>query len=149
MAALSLIVFCGILFSVVVSHDYVVVGALLIVMGIIMYFGRLFSHHLIASIGTISADTVDVRPCRVLGFQLPGPIGSFSIQQFSAVRVEHVFGGPNENTPLLEFGRVTLIGKKGTPDIPVARVDFPLAQSLGKSLCVEFGILYEEKLRPY
>jgi len=74
----------------------------------------------------------------LLGIALPGPKGAYTLDRFSAVRVEFRSGpsapdiqrdGPNE--------LVWLVGKPGTPDIVLARTDDRAGRALGR----EFGAL--------
>jgi hypothetical protein len=89
------------------------------------------------SAGTLTADRVVIEPNVVLGLPMPGPRGVYTLDEFSAIRIEfrtgpirpEVQGGPNEV--------VWLVGKAGTPDIALARTGNEAGRAVGR----EFGAL--------
>ncbi len=145
---LLLVVFVGILYSLLVSHSIAAAIQLLLVGAVATYFGSLFLRNLTGSRGTITADAVIVQPGRLYGIRLPGPAGRFPISQFQAVRVERirtppidVQGGPHE--------RVCLVGKDGGPDILIARTALDAGRTVGNELATALKLPYQEKLAPY
>jgi hypothetical protein len=148
---LLLIVLVGILYSLLVSQSTAATIQLLLVAALAMYFGRLFLRNLTGSVGTITADAVVVQPGQLLGIRLAGPAGKFPISQFQAVLVERIpnpIGTPIE-TQLRPHERVCLIGKKGTPDILVARTDRDAGRRLGNELAAAMKLPYLEQIAPY
>ena len=138
----------GIFYSLLVSHSTAVIVQLLLIAAIATYFGRLFLRNLTGSLGTITADAVVVQPGRLYGLRLAGPTGRFPISQFQAVRVERirtppidVQGGPHE--------RVSLVGRKGTPDILIARTALDAGRTVGNDLATALKLPYQEHLAPY
>jgi hypothetical protein len=92
------------------------------------------------SIGTLSSDRVVIVPNILLGIALPGPTGTYTLDRFSAVRVEFRSGAgmPDvKNTGPHEL--VWLVGKPGTPDVVLARTDDRAGVAVGR----ELGILLE------
>jgi hypothetical protein len=151
MFGLLAVLLVGIIYSLLVSQDRTAALALLISAAILAYFGRLFLRNLIGSAGTITADAVSVDSPRVLGFRLAGPAGKFPINHFTTVRVERVtnpIGIPLE-TQIGPHERVSLIGKKGTPDILIARTDDDEGPRVGQELAAALGLLYQDEIAPY
>ena len=151
MLGLLAVVFVGVIYSLLVSHDRTAALALLVCAAMLAYFGRLFLRHLIGSSGTIAADSVRVDSPRVLGFRLAGPAGQFPITHFSAVRVERVtnpIGIPIE-TQVGPHERVLLRGRQGTPDILIARTERDAGRTLGKELAIALKLPYQEQVAPY
>jgi hypothetical protein len=145
---LLLVVLVGILYSLLVSHSIAAAIQLLLVTALATYFGSLFLRNLTGSLGTITADAVVVQPGRLYGVRLASPAGRFPISQFQAVRVERirtppidVQGGPHE--------RVSLVGKKGTPDILIARTALDAGRTVGNELATALKLPYQEQLAPY
>ena len=148
---LLLVVLVGILYSLLISHSIAAPIQLLLIAAIATYFGRLFLRNLTASVGTITADAVVVQPGELLGIRLTGPAGRFPISQFQAVRVERVpnpIGIPIE-TQIRPHERVYLLGKKGTPDILVARTHLDAGRIVGNELATELKLPYQEQIAPY
>jgi hypothetical protein len=148
---LLLLVLLGILYSLLVSHSMAATIQLLVVAAMVTYFGSLFLRNLTGSQGTITADAVVVQPGQLFGIQLASPAGRFSISQFQAVRVERVpnpIGIPIE-TQIQPHERVCLVGKKGIPDILIARTDRDAGRTLGNELATALKLPYQEQLVPY
>ena len=148
---LLLVVFAGILYSLLISHSIAATVQLLLVTAIVTYFGRLFLRNLTGSVGTISADAVVVQPGQLLRIRLAGPAGGFPISQFQAVRVERIpnpIGIPIE-TQIRPHERVCLVGKKGTPDILVARTHLDAGRIVGNELATALKLPYQEQDFPY
>jgi hypothetical protein len=141
----------GILYSLLVSHSLAAAIQLLLIAAIATYFGRLFHRNLTGSVGTITADAVVVQPGELLGIRLAGPAGRFPISQFQAVRVERIpnpIGIPIE-TQIRPHERVCLVGKKGTPDILVARTHLDAGRTVGNELATAVKLPYQEQDFPY
>lgn len=73
---LFLVVVPGILYSLVVSRSVAAAAQLLIVGGVVVYFGRLFLRNLETARGTITQGVVVVQPGSLYGIRLAGPAGS-------------------------------------------------------------------------
>jgi hypothetical protein len=130
---LLLVVLVGVFYSFLVSHSITATIQLLLIAAIATYFGRLFLRNLTGSVGTITADAVVVQPGELLGIRLAGAAGRFPISQFQAVRVERV---PNPigipiNIQIQPHERVCLVGRKGTPDILIARTHLDAGRTVG------------------
>jgi hypothetical protein len=148
---LLLVVLVGVLYSLLISHSIAATVQLLLIAAIAAYFGRLFLRNLTGSVGSITTDAVMVQPGELLGLRLRGPAGRFPISQFQAIRVERV---PNPlgipiNTQIQPHERVYLVGKKGTPDILVARTDRDAGRIVGNELATALRIPYQEEEFPY
>jgi len=144
---LLLVVLLGILYSLLVSHSIFAAMQLLLVAAVAKYFGSLFLRNLTGSVGTITADAVVVLPDQLYGFRLAGPAGRFPISQFRAVRVDRI---PNPiGIQILPYERVCLVGKKGTPDILIARTDRNAGRTVGNELASAMKLPYEEQVVPY
>ena len=133
----ALLAFC-ILFALVLRPWTTVLG-LVVVELVVLHFTRVFIKFQQGSVGTLSSDRVVIEPNVLLGVPLPGPKGTYTLDRFSAVRVEFrsgpvdpgVQGGPNE--------LIWLVGKPGTPDIVLARTEDRAGRALGR----EFGALLQ------
>ncbi len=131
----GLLVLC-ILYGLVARPWGTVLGLVLIEL-VVSFFTRVFFRFQTGSVGTLTADGVLIEPNVLLGIALPGPKGTYSLDRFSAVRVEFwpgpvqpgVQGGPNE--------LVWLVGRPGTPNIALARTEDRAGRALGQ----EFGAL--------
>jgi hypothetical protein len=148
---LLLIVLLGIFYSLLVSHSIAATIQLLLIAAIATYFGRLFLRNLTGSLGTITADAVVVQPGHLLGIRLAGPAGRFPISQFQAVRVERIpnpIGIPIE-TQIKPHERVCLLGKKGTPDILIARTHLDAGRTVGNELATALKLPYQEQIAPH
>lgn len=148
---LLLVVVVGVLYSLLISHSVAATIQLLLIAAIAAYFGRLFLRNLPGSLGTITADAVVVQPGELLGIRLAGAEGRFPISQFQAVRVERVpnpIGIPIE-TQIRPHERVLLVGKKGTPDILVARTHLDAGRNVGNELATAMKLPYQEQDFPY
>jgi hypothetical protein len=112
----------------------------------VLGFTRVFVRHQEGSIGTLRADQVEVEPNLLLGFALPGPRGTYTIDRFSAVRVEFrsrpilldtaASAGPHE--------LVWLVGRPGTPDVVLARTDEGAGRAVGQRLGALLRLPVEE-----
>jgi hypothetical protein len=148
---LLLVVLVGVFYSLLVSHSIAATIQLLLIAAVARYFGRPFLRNLTGSLGTITADAVAVQPGQLFGIRLAGPAGRFPISQFQAVRVERI---PNPigipiDTQIQPHERVCLVGKKGTPDILIARTDRDAGRTLGNELATVLKLPYQEQVLPY
>ena len=144
---LLLVVLLGIFYSLLASHSIAVAIQLLLIAAVATYFGSLFLRNLTGSLGTITADAVVVQPGRLYGIRLAGPEGRFPISQFQAVRIERI---PNPiGMQIQPHERVCLVGKKGTPDILIARTDRNAGRTVGNELATAIKLPYEEQVLPY
>jgi hypothetical protein len=119
------------------SRQWGAAALLAVISAMLFFFTRLFFRFQTGSAGTLSADHVLIQPNKLLWFSLPGPVGTYTLDRFSAVRIEFstgpiqpdVQGGPNEI--------VWLVGRPGTPDIALARTQNGAGRGVGQ----EFGAL--------
>jgi hypothetical protein len=136
---LNALLVLGILFTVLASRPWTAILGLVLTELMVLGFTRLFVEFQTGSVGTLSSDRVVIEPNVLLGIPLPGPKGTYTLDRFSAVRVEFrsgpispdVQGGPNE--------LVWLVGRPGTPDIVLALTDDGAGRALGQ----EIGALLE------
>ena len=132
----ALIVLC-IIYALLISRQWGTAFGLTLIELVVFFFTRLFFRFQTGSVGTLSADRVEIEPNVLFGIALPGPKGTYALDRFSSVRVEFrpgpiqpgVQGGPNE--------LVWLMGKSGTPDIVLALTDDGAGHAVGR----EFGTL--------
>jgi len=133
----ALIVFC-ILYTLMISRQWTTALGLTLMELVVFVFTRLFIRFQTGSVGTLSSDRVVIEPNALLGIALPGPKGTYTLDRFSALRVEFRSGparpdvqggGPNE--------LVWLVGKPGTPDIVLALTEDGAGRTVGR----EFGAL--------
>ena len=133
---LTLVLTLSLLYT-LVSRQWVAAAQLAICSAIFFFFTRLFFRYQTGSTGVLSADRVVIHPNKLFWFPLPGPVGTYMLDRFSAVRVEFsrgpiqpgVQGGPNEV--------VWLVGRPGTPNIALARTNDGAGRGVGR----EFGAL--------
>jgi len=121
-----------------VSRQWTTALGLTLMELVVFVFTQLFIRFQTGSVGTLSSDRVVIEPNALLGIALPGPKGTYTLDRFSALRVEFRFGparpdvqggGPNE--------LVWLVGKPGTPDIVLALTEDGAGRTVGR----EFGAL--------
>jgi len=132
----ALLAFC-LAFTVLVSRQWTTALGLALMELLVLFFTRVFIKFQDGSVGTLSSDRIVIEPNVLLGISLPGPNGTYSLDRFSAVRVEFrsgpmrpdVQGRPNE--------LIWLVGKPGTPDVVLARTEDGAGRALGR----EFGTL--------
>jgi hypothetical protein len=130
------------------SRQWAAAAQLALCSAILFYFTRLFLRFQTGSAGTLSADGVVIQRNKLLWFSLPGPVGTYSLDRFSAVRVEFstgpvqpdVQGGPNEV--------VWLVGRPGTPDIALARTNDGAGRDVGRELGALLNLPVEETGAP-
>ena len=76
------------LLHVLISGQWAVAVPLALISAALLFFTRLLIRFQTGSAGTLSVDRVVIRPNKILGFTLPGPAGTYTLEMFSAVRVE-------------------------------------------------------------
>jgi len=139
----ALIVFC-ILYTLLISRQWTTALGLTPMELVVFVFTRLFIRFQTGSVGTLSSDSVVIEPNALLGIVLPGPKGTYTLDRFSALRVEFrsgparpdVQGGPNE--------LVWLVGKPGTPDIVLALTENGAGRLLGQEFSALLKLPVEE-----
>ena len=145
---LNALLACGIAFTVLVSRGWPKALGLGVIELVVLYFTRVFVRFQDGSVGTLSSDRVTIEPNVLLGVPLPGPRGTYTLDRFSAVRVEFrsgpigpgVQGGPNE--------LVWLVGRPGTPNIALARTDDRTGSAVGREFGALLGLPVEEVGEP-
>jgi hypothetical protein len=118
---LELLLVTGILYSVVVSRNITAALGLSLAAGLFAFFAARSFALLAGAVGTISITGVVVRQPKVFGVRLPGVTGTFSIDDFHAIRVEQSSGPIDSRGGSHE--RLYLVGKNPVPDILIARTD--------------------------
>jgi hypothetical protein len=105
---------------------------------VVLGFSRIFFRYQQGSTGTLFADHVEVNANELLGFQLPGPKGTYALDRFSAIRVKF-FPGPVSTEPNAggPHEDVWLVGRPGTPDVLLATTQERSGHEVGK----QFGAL--------
>lgn len=146
---LAVVIVPGILYSIFVSHSMAATVQLLLAGGVTTIFARVVLRNLTGSLGIITQDAVVVRPTRLCGFRLPGPVGTFPLKQFKAVRVERIFGPLRTAQGPRWHERVSLIGKEGAPTIVIARTALGAGISMGHDLATMLDLPYLEEVTPY
>jgi hypothetical protein len=145
---LGVVVIPGIAYSLVISPNRL--GAVLLVgIGVmVILFGRAVLKQLPGAHGIVTADAVVVLPTTLCGLRLAGGHpGTYRMEEFEAVRVDRwatpafAQGGPH--------AVVSLVGRAGTPDIPLARIDRDAGLSLGKELATALRLPYREEQAAY
>jgi len=142
---LNAVLICGLVFSVFARPWPNAVGLAVIELTV-FGFTRVFVRHQEGSVGTLTADAVEIDPNIVLGITLPGPRGTYTLDRFSAVRVElrsgpitldaASGGGPHEI--------VWLAGRRGTPDVALARTNDRAGRTVGRELGALLNLPVEE-----
>jgi len=134
---LNAVLVIGLLFTVLVSHEWPKALGLVVMELVVLYFTRVFVRFQEGSVGTLSSDHVVIEPNVVLGVPLPGPKGTYMLDRFSAVRVEFRSG---PITPGVQGGEnevIWLVGRPGTPNIALGHTENRTGGAVGR----EFGAL--------
>jgi hypothetical protein len=98
-------------------------------------FTVVFIRHQEGSRGTLFHDRVTVEPNAVLGVPLPGPRGSYALQQFRGVEVEFRAGRPSTDPNAAgPHELVWLMGRPGAPNIVLARTRDGAGRALGQEV---------------
>ena len=140
---LTLLITLSLLYT-LASRQWTAAAPLALSSAMLFFFSRLFVRFQTGSAGTLSADRIVIQPNRLLWFSLPGPVGTYALNRFAAVRVEFrmgpvqpgVQGGPNEV--------VWLVGRTGTPDIALARTNRSAGRVVGRELGALLDLPVEE-----
>jgi hypothetical protein len=144
----ALLVF-SVLYTVLISRQWTKALGLVVMELVVFFFTRLFVRYQTGSVGMLSSDRVVIEPNVLLGIALPGPKGTYTLDRFSAVRVEFWSGpvgpgvqggGPNE--------LVWLVGEPGTPDIVLARSQDKAGRAVGQELGALLKLPVEEAGAP-
>jgi hypothetical protein len=141
--ALTLLISLALVYT-LISRQWAAAVPLALSSAVLFFFARVFFRFQTGSAGVVSADRVVVQPNRLLWFSLPGPVGTYMLDRFSAVRVAFsmgpiqpdVQGGPNEV--------VWLAGRPGTPDIAIARTQDGAGRDFGRELGALLDLPVEE-----
>ena len=136
--ALNTVIIAALLYSVLISHQWVVVAQLALIEALLLVFARVCVRFQSGSIGTLRADRVVIQPNKLLWFKLPGPEGTYRLDRFSAIRVESSAGPLGTSVPTRPYEVVWLSGRPGTPDIVLARTEKGAGEVVGR----EFGALH-------
>lgn len=125
----------GILYSLLVSRDYVVAAQLAVIIAMLAWFASLVMQHGGGSVGVLTREAVTVeRGPVMLGMRFAGPQGRFAIDAFECIRLEQASGPVDASIQGGPHGRIYLAGKAGTPDVLIARV-----QGVGVEAAQEFA----------
>jgi len=140
---LNAVLLAGILFTVLVSHEWPKALGLVVMELVVLVFTRTFVRFQTGSVGTLFPDRIEIESNVLLGIPLPGPKGTYALDHFSAVRVElwpgpigPGQGGPNEV--------VWLVGTPGTPNVALARTQDRAGRALGRDFGTVLGLPVEE-----
>jgi hypothetical protein len=140
----ALLVVC-ILLAVLGSREWTAVLGLVVSELLVLGFTRVFVRFQTGSAGALWPDRVEIEPNVLLGLSLPGPKGTYTLDRFSAVRVEFRPGsvtaeansaGPHE--------LVWLAGRPGTPDVVLARTQNGAGRDVGRELGAALRMPVEE-----
>jgi hypothetical protein len=135
----------GILVTLVFGEWTTVLGLALAEL-VVLHFTRVFVKAQEGSVGTLWVERVVIEPNILFGIALPGPQGSYTLDRFSAVRVEFRSGatlpevqtsGPHE--------LVWLVGKPGTPSVVLARTDDRAGRTVARELGALLNLPVEER----
>jgi hypothetical protein len=151
MVVLEAVILAGVVYEVFGARHVDALISLVASAAILAFFVQRFFRFRNGSIGTITADGVAVWPGALFGITLPGPRGEFTIDRFSAVRVDLMLG-PSGLHDVMQGGpheRIWLVGKEGTPSVLVARTDHEEGRALGKELGAVLRLPVQERHLPY
>ena len=145
---LNAVLVVGILFTVLVPHEWPKALGLVAMELAVLFFTRIFVKFQTGSVGALFRDRVVIAPNVLLGVPLPGPKGTYGLDRFSAVRVEFssgpigpgVQGGPNEV--------IWLLGVPGTPNIVLARAEDRTGGAVGQAFGALLHLPVEEVGKP-
>jgi hypothetical protein len=99
--------------------------------------------------GAINGHAVVIEPSALGPLRLPGPVGTYRLDEFKAVRV--IYSGPvPQGSGGYLFATVYLIGREGTPDVCVASERDTTAKALAPEIAAAVGLpLEQEGLAPF
>jgi hypothetical protein len=97
-----------------------------------------------AAKGAINRDAVVIEPSALGPLRLPGPVGTYRLDQFKTVRV--IYGGPvpGASSGYL-FAQVYLVGRDGTADICVASERDITAKALAPQIATAVRLPLEQQ----
>jgi hypothetical protein len=99
--------------------------------------------------GAINRDAVVIEPSALGPLRLPGPVGTYRLDEFKAVRVIYSGPAPRADNSYF-FGTVYLIGREGTADVCVASARDITAKALAPEIAAAVGLpLEQEGLVPF
>ena len=143
--AFDALIILSVLYWVLISHQWASAFGLVLIGLVAFVFTRLFVRFQLGSVGTLSSDRVVVEPNVLLGVALPGPKGTYTLDRFSAVRVEFRSGAVS---PDVQGGArnevVWLVGSRGTPNIALALTDNGAGRALGREFAALLNLPVEE-----
>jgi hypothetical protein len=146
---LNAVLVFGIFYTLLARREWGTSLGLVVCELIVFGFTRVFVRYQEGSAGTLTSDRVMIAPNVLLGIALPGPKGTYTLDRFSAVRVEFRpgavstsanAGGPHEV--------VWLVGRPGTPDIALARTEDRAGGAVGRELGALLKLPVEEVGKP-
>jgi len=147
-----IIVVLGIFYSLLFSHNNAAALALAFTGAVVLFLGARIFKFPAGSVGRITVHEIVVTPGDIYGLPLPGPAGRFSLDRFTAVRVEMMSGSPDPDVRSGPHERIYLVGKDGTPDILIARTnrhDADYGINAGQQLGRLLDLPCEERHMPY
>lgn len=121
--------------------NYAATAQMLLVAVFVFVVGRIALKFPNGSAGTITRDRVVVRSGTWHGRALAGPSGTYPIERFQCIRIEHVPGTPHVDIQCSAHELVYLVGHAGTPTIRIASVEED--SHLGEELASLLGLPYE------
>ncbi len=133
-----------------VARPWPVTLGLIVIELTVLWFTRIFVDHQEGSAGILTADRVEVEPNTLLGIRLPGPLGNYTLDHFSAVRVEFRSAPINVDAPSSAGPHeiVWLVGRSGTPDIALVRTSDYAGRGVAQSLAAVLHLPVEETGAP-
>jgi hypothetical protein len=140
---LTLLIALSLLY-VLVSRQWVAAVPLALSSGMLLFLTRVFLRFQTGSVGTLCADRVVIQPNRFLWFTLPGPVGTYTLDRFSAVRVNFSMGPVQPDVQGGANEVVWLVGRPGTPDIALARTNDGAGRGVGRELGAVLNLPVEE-----
>ena len=134
----------GIVYSIFVSQNYIAVLPLVFAGLIAAGFVYVLIQAGECAIGTITRDGVVIEPSAAgFGLKFSGPAGRFALTQFSGVRTRETSGPVTPSVNAGPSSRVYLVGKPGTPDLMIARVDGEGIET-GREFAAALGLPFED-----
>jgi hypothetical protein len=146
--ALNAVLVFGVLLKLATGQWLAAIG-IVVAGAVVLGFTRLLVRHSSGSVGILYRDRAEIEPNTIFGIKLPGPVGTYAMHRFSAVRVEFVVGPIIVDAP--SPGRselVWLAGRPGTPDVLLARASDGGGLVLGAEFGEQLGLPVEEKNAP-
>lgn len=139
LALLAVLVLGG-AYMLIARHDVRGAAGTLLIDVMLVAFAMLVLRSVPTAAGRVTRDSVVACPQRAWGVALPGPVGTFPLNDFRAMRVERVFGPIGARYAARTFERATLLGRPGTPDVHVLRAPVGHATSQAEALAAALGL---------